>query len=287
MNELERELQLSKYLEEWVNNHFGDWNLFYYDVVQNQANGIRLLKDSDRLIDLLVQIHSTIEERFSLPNKNSHLIPTQFASVSHLLRFLEWEKEYIGTFKPSIKKNIADGVIDNYIISGICDMVSQFDEMVDRRLKVYKNDDLPQPYQLLREKLFNKDIDGFIELVSGILRGVPYLSRKKAFDEGHFQTMLQILLTVLGFEPFVEKPQSDGRIDMVVRMGELTYVFEFKYTRSKSSQAKKALQQIKDKGYADQFKPLSKEIIGVGVSFSQLTKNINGKEYKTLYVRGA
>lgn len=286
MNELEREIELSEYLEQWVNSHYGEWSAFYYDVSRNRRNGIYLLKDGSSLMDLVITIHSHLEEIFAVPDNNSHLIPAQFASVSHLIGYLKWFKSYVDTFKPHIEKNITGGVIDNYILSGICEMVGQIDQVVDRCVKVYGSDNaLPHPFQQLRGKLFNKDVDGFVELVSGILKGVPYLTRKKKFDEGHFQTMLQILLTVLGFEPNVEAVQSDGRVDMVIRLNDLTYIFEFKYTQGKRSQASVALQQIKDKKYANSYKLFSKEIIGVGVSFCEATKNINGMKHEVLYER--
>ena len=98
--------------------------------------------------------------------------------------------------------------------------------------------------------------------------------------------MIQILLTVLGFEPIVEQNLSDGRIDMVVTLEKLVYIFEFKYTSGVKSQAKAALKQIKDKGYADPYKITAKEIIGVGVSFCERTKKINGFKEETLYKKG-
>ena len=273
MTEPEKELELSKYLEEWVNNHYKDWSEFYYDVVQHQANGINLLEEAGLLKDLLNQIMGTLEGRFALPNINSHLIPTQFASVSHLINYLERFKGIINQYKPAIEKNIKGEVIDNYIISGICNMVDQIDGVVDRCIKAYKSDEIPKPFQSLRETLLDKNIEGFVELANSIFKGVPYLSRKTRFNEGHFQTMIQILLTVLGFEPIVEQTISDGRIDMVVTLEKLVYIFEFKYTSGEKSQANAALKQIKDKGYADPYKITAKEIIGVGVSFCKQTKN--------------
>ena len=145
------------------------------------------------------------------------------------------------------------------------------------------NNSLPRPYQILRAQLFENDIDGFVESINGVLKGIPYLSRKTQFNEGHFQTMLQILLFVLGFEPIVEQVLSDGRIDMVVKMDSRTCIFEFKYTKGTKSMAKSALKQIKDKGYADPYILTSREIWGVGVSFSGITKNINGQVKEKLW----
>lgn len=145
MDEQERELKLSLYLEEWVNNHYGDWHAFYHDVVQNQRYGLNLLKDSGRLRDLLEQIMGTIEGKFSLPNNESHLIPTQFTSIPQLLTYLEWFRDLIDSFKPTIVKNIKGEVIDNDIIAGICDMVSQIDGVVERCISVYGGCSLPLP----------------------------------------------------------------------------------------------------------------------------------------------
>lgn len=284
MTEIERELELSKYLEEWIRNHYAEWNEFYHDVSRNRRNGIYLLKGGTELMDLLNTIMGNIEERYSLPDENSHLIPTQFASVSHLLNHLKWLKGYVDSFKSIIESNISGGVIDNYIVSSICGMVDSIDQTVDRCIKVYQeNDSLPRPYQILRAQLLDNDIDGFVESVKGILKGIPYLSRKKHFNEGHFQTMLQILLYVLGFEPIPELVLSDGRIDMVVKLDIRTYIFEFKYTESSRTQAKNALKQIKDKGYADHYKLTSREVWGVGVSFSGITKNVNGHVKEKLW----
>ena len=281
MKEIERELELSKYLEEWANNHFGDWFAFYRDVNSNRRNGIYLLKGGTSLMDLLNSIIGNIEDKLLLPDDSSHLIPTQFASVPHLVGYLERLKDYVDSFKPTIEKNI-DGEIESYIIQGICEMVSNIDQMVERCVRLYKGDTLPRPYQALRAQLFEKDVDGFMNSVNGILKGIPYLSRKKQFNEGHFQTMLQLLLTVLGFEPISEQVLSDGRIDMVVKMGGITYIFEFKYTDGNKSQARNAMKQIKDKGYVEPYRLTSTEIIGVGVSFSGVTKNINGYCYENL-----
>lgn len=282
MNEIEKELELCEYLEKWIRSRYQEWNAFYYDVSRNRRNGIYLLKNGTKLMDLLITIIGNIEDRFSLPDDNSHLIPTQFASTAHIIGYLKRFQKYVDSFKPILNSNVTDGVIDNYIVAGIYNMIDSIDQVTERCIKIYDNDTtIPRPYQILREQLFNKDIDGFVESVNGALKAIPYLCRKKKFDEGHFQTMIQLLLTVLGFEPVAEQVLSDGRIDMVVKLDNITYIFEFKYTDGRKSQAKKALLQIIKNGYAEPFKLSSKEIVAVGISFSGVTKCINGhKEEK-------
>lgn len=283
MNEIEKELELSNYLKEWVDSHYAEWNSFYHDVNRNRRNGIYRLEGGTILLNLLNDIMGNVEDKFSLPNNDSHLIPTQFASIQHLLRFLERFKKHVDSFKPLIEKNIQEEVVTNYIISGICGMINSIDETVDRCVRLYRVDNMPRPYQILREQLFEKNIDGFFQSIEGVLKGVPYISRKEHFNEGHFQTMLQILLTILGFEPVPEAVLSDGRIDMVLKLEALTYIFEFKYTEGNRSQARRALKQIKDKGYHKPYNIHSEEIIGVGVSFSKVTKNVNGFASECLY----
>ena len=282
MTEQEKELELSEYLEKWIRDRYTNWHIFYNDVCTHKKNGIYMLEGGHSLMNLLDNIMGNIEGHLSLPDETSHLIPTQFASVSAVIAYLEWLKNIVDKYKPTIEKNIHGKVIDNYIISELCTIIGDIDQMVDRCVKVYKDDPLPWPYHLCRSQLFNKDVCGFVESVNCILKDVPYLSRKKKFNEGHFQTMLQLLLMVLGFEPLAEKVISDGRIDMVVKLEDLTYIFEFKYTNGERSQAKAALKQIKDKGYADPFRLTSREIIAVGVSFSGQTKNINGYNVEKL-----
>ena len=283
MTEVGKEQELSLYLEEWLRNNFSEWNDFYQDVCRNKKNGIYLLKGGTTLMDLLDSIMGTLEDKFCLPNEDSHLIPTRFASVIHLVSSLKSFKDFVTGYKPIIEKNIADDGINNYIVSGIYNMVYQIEQIADRCEKIYGNGVLPRPYQILRANLLDGDIDGFVERVNAILKEVPYLSRKKKFDEGHFQTMLQLLLIVLGFEPIAEHTLSDARIDMVIKLNRLTYIFEFKYTDSPESQAEKALQQIKNKGYAEPYKLTSQFVIGVGISFSGNTKCINGVVNETLF----
>ena len=282
MTELEKEEALCKYLEEWIKIRYQKWCEFYAQVDMNRKNGIYHLKYGPRLMDLMNIIDGNLHEYFCLPDETSHLIPNKFASIAHLINSLENFKNIVIKYKPIIESNIEGPIIENYILSGLLKVITDIEEMANRCTHIYR-DEIPRPYQILREQLFNKDLDGFKESVNGILKGVPYLSRKKKFEEGHFQTMIQILLFVLGFKPISEQITSDGRIDMVLELTPLIYIFEFKYTTGQKSQAKRALKQIEDKGYAEPYKLTSREIIGVGISFSEISRCINGLEKKTIF----
>lgn len=280
MTEVEKELELCKYLESWARNYYADWKDVYESIYRNRMNEIYQLEGGESLMDLLHDIMGNIENL--IPNDDSHLIPQRFASVPDLIDGLKKFKSIVCQRKPIIRKNFSNKILGDYIVKDLYKMVESIEKVTDRCEKIYCHGKMPKPYELLRESLFRKDIIEFKNQVNYVLKNIPYLSRKTKFSEGHFQSMLQILLMVLGFKPTAEKPLSDGRIDMVIELDKLTYVFEFKYTEGGGSEASRALEQIKDKNYADFGKLTSNEIIAVGVSFSGETKNINGIKYETL-----
>lgn len=56
---------------------------------------------------------------------------------------------------------------------------------------------------------------------------------------------------------------------------DIIYIIEFKFEDGKDV-SKTALQQIKDKKYAQKFLIEHKEIVGIGVSFDKKDRNVNG-----------
>ena len=65
---------------------------------------------------------------------------------------------------------------------------------------------------------------------------------------------------------------KNGRADAILKADKHIYVFEFKHDQS----ADIALNQIHDKGYADQFaSDSSKTVLLVGINFFSSEKNIN------------
>ena len=70
---------------------------------------------------------------------------------------------------------------------------------------------------------------------------------------------------------------STGRADCVVITVDTVYIFEFKLSGNGS--AEEALNQIKENGYAEQYKADSKKIVLIGSSFDEQTRTI--KDWKT------
>jgi PD-(D/E)XK nuclease superfamily len=84
----------------------------------------------------------------------------------------------------------------------------------------------------------------------------------------------------LGLNTQVEDATNLGRIDMSLQVAGQIWLFEFKVVEAAPSG--RALQQIKDKGYADKYRALGLPIHLIGVEFSKEQRNVVGFEVETL-----
>ncbi len=76
----------------------------------------------------------------------------------------------------------------------------------------------------------------------------------------------------MGLDVRVEDVTNHGRIDMMVKLGVHIYIFEFKVVELLPEG--RALQQIKDKGYADKYRTDGVTIHLIGVEFSSEKRNV-------------
>ena len=65
---------------------------------------------------------------------------------------------------------------------------------------------------------------------------------------------------------------AKGRADCIVHTKDTIYIFEFKLMSAGS--ADDAIAQIKEKGYAEQYKTIGKKIILIGSSFNEEKRTI-------------
>ena len=70
---------------------------------------------------------------------------------------------------------------------------------------------------------------------------------------------------------FIEKEQSQGRVDCIVEVPGYVYIFEFKLDGS----AQEALRQIAEKGYARPYATDPRKLFRIGVNFSSETGTIS------------
>lgn len=279
---VEKEKELSLYLEEWITARYSDWNMFYHSTNQNKRNGIYLLKSGARLMDLLDDIMGNIEEHFAI-DANSHIIPSRFSSIPQLLQFLDNFQKHIKKQFHLIEKNIIGEETDLIVIE-MYKMCNDIDQMVTRSLSIYQADeDIPIPYQQARMALSNNDVKLFVELIGSLIKNVPYSMHKEKVDEGYFHTIIHVITAVLGMSPVSEAEISDGRIDMMMEYPNRIFIMEFKYEANGKDCSREALQQIKDSRYAEAYYIKGKVIEGVGISFSKETRNVSAFMTERLY----
>lgn len=279
---VEKEKELSLYIEEWITARYSDWNMFYHSTNQNKRNGIYLLKSGARLMDLLDDIMGNIEEHFAI-DANSHIIPSRFSSIPQLLQFLDNFQKHIKKQFHLIEKNIIGEETDLIVIE-MYKMCNDIDQMVTRCLSIYQADeDIPIPYQQARMALSNNDVKLFVELIGSLIKNVPYSMHKEKVDEGYFHTIIHVITAVLGMSPVSEAEISDGRIDMMMEYPNRIFIMEFKYEANGKDRSREALQQIKDSRYAEAYYIKGKVIEGVGISFSKETRNVSAFMTERLY----
>jgi hypothetical protein len=98
--------------------------------------------------------------------------------------------------------------------------------------------------------------------------------------EGYYVSIFYSYFAALGLDIRLEDPTNQGRIDMTVLFDGQVFLFEFKVVELNPAGA--ALQQIKDKGYADKYQARDEPIHLVGVEFSKASRNIVGFEVEAL-----
>ena len=112
-------------------------------------------------------------------------------------------------------------------------------------------------------------------LFTSFLASIPYTMRRKegeAERERYFQyTFYLIMRLVSVYTVYVEKAQSQGRVDCVVETPQYVYIFEFKLDGT----AAEALQQIEDRGYAREYAADARQLFRVGVGFSSETGTVS------------
>ena len=78
------------------------------------------------------------------------------------------------------------------------------------------------------------------------------------------------------FTVFIEKEQSEGRVDCIVEMPKFVYIFEFK----RDGSALDAIYEIERMGYAKEYAADDRTIYQIGCNFSSKTGTIDGWEVK-------
>ena len=121
----------------------------------------------------------------------------------------------------------------------------------------------------------NGDMDAAFTLLNDFLETVPYCDNTNY--EGHWQQTLYIMFALLtNYQITVEQHVAKGRTDMVLETKNAIYVMELKFNKS----AKEALDQIKNRHYAEAFKMRGKMVQAIGLNF-EVKDEVNSLKWLT------
>ena len=136
---------------------------------------------------------------------------------------------------------------------------------------------------LLYDLLEANDFDGLKGLFHSFFASIPhhwYTSNDIQTFEGFYASVFYSYFAALGLDVTVEDCTNHGRLDMTLKFNDQVYLFEFKVVELVPEG--KALQQIKDKRYADKYRGLNQPIHLIGVEFSKEDRNVVGFEVEQL-----
>lgn len=119
------------------------------------------------------------------------------------------------------------------------------------------------------------DLAGLKDLFHAFFASIPYhwySNNTIQQYEGYYASVFYSYFAALGLNVTVEDATNHGRIDMTLKFQQRVYIFEFKVVELVPKGS--ALQQIKDKAYAEKYRKLQQPIVLIGVEFSKDERNI-------------
>ncbi len=123
--------------------------------------------------------------------------------------------------------------------------------------------------------LVDNDFEGFADRLRSFFAGIPYQwqgSNGPARYEAWYAGMLYACFRTIGLDLRVEDSSSRGRADMAVLHGGQVFVFEFKMADGEDDRdaaARQAIEQIREKGYAEKYRDRNEPVHLIGVAFGR------------------
>jgi hypothetical protein len=141
---------------------------------------------------------------------------------------------------------------------------------------LYKQDTMDA--KPLSRALREVNLDTFKDTLCSILATIPYnnfVNNDIQEYEGFYASVVFIYLQSLGLHIIGEDVTNKGRIDLTIIMDKSIYICEFKIEDKGD-----ALQQIKDKKYAQKYLNHNKDIYLIGIDFNTEDRNISKFEWE-------
>jgi hypothetical protein len=140
----------------------------------------------------------------------------------------------------------------------------------------------------LGELLLANDFAGMQELFTAFFASIPhdwYRNNPIARYEGYYASVFYAYFASLGLDLTPEESSNAGRLDLTLRFNGQVYLFEFKVVEL--APEGRALQQIKERGYADKHRAAGQVIHLIGVELSREQRRVVGFEVETISSTGA
>jgi hypothetical protein len=135
----------------------------------------------------------------------------------------------------------------------------------------------------LYDRLSANDFPGLQAHFSQLFASIPhdwYRNNPIAQFEGYYASVFYSHFAALGLDIILEDASNHGRLDMAVRFNQQIYLFEFKVVELTPEGS--ALQQIKDRGYADKYRAEGIPLHLIGVEFSREQRSVVGFDVESV-----
>ena len=135
----------------------------------------------------------------------------------------------------------------------------------------------------LYDVLVAADFDALRRHIASLFAAIPHQwhdTNPIARYEGYYASVFYSHLAALGLDLVPEDASHQGRLDLRLRFNDRIWLFEFKVVELAPEGA--ALQQIKDRGYADKYRAEGLPIHLIGIEFSREHRSLVGFEVETL-----
>ena len=146
---------------------------------------------------------------------------------------------------------------------------------------------VPQQTRLqnsMYQALENHDMDLMRSTLQSLFSSIPhewYTSSNMDQYEGYYASVVYSFLASLGFDLRPEESSSHGRADLILDIGQMVYVLEFKVVEILGD-GQKAIAQIREKGYHHQYLQAGRKVMLVGMDFSKKERNLVGFDYEQI-----
>ena len=114
----------------------------------------------------------------------------------------------------------------------------------------------------INDLLYSENLEELKGVLNQALAQMPYFMF--GTRESYYQTVIYLFFNASSVVTIAEDMMNRGRADITVLLPQAIYIFELKMNQSSSV----ALQQIKDRGYAEKYRHLGRRMYAVGIMLS-------------------